>query len=327
MAELFNISDANALIKSGKWLHIAGEEASLTKLTKGNWIGGTIPYFLTKEGGMVDRERLFITELPREVTEASISFVSQDQLEAIPGRAPENGFSLVVIPGMSDAHAKYALAAERLPHIFEKPIVGWVAGVHLDDLGKVRPKVFNGQTGAASDDRIVVLQAHLPSSLIASIGIINVFEQGSGDTILFDDTGFSGDRCRINGQPASFYDYVVDQKLDMRFPLVANRSGEMINVSFQALDEAAHLVKFYAPVLEKIEYRQAKPIDDYRTRFIEATGDFNVSPAFTCNCILNYLHGKLEGKQEIPVSGPATFGEIAYILLNQTMVYLSLLKN
>ena len=327
MAELCNIADTNTLIKTGKWLHIAGEESSLAKLSKGNWIGGTIPYFLTREGGLIDRERLFITELPAVVTEANISFVSEEQLEALPKQAPENGFSLVVVPGMSGIHAKYALTAERLPHIFEKPIIGWVAGIHLDDLGKAKPKVFNGQTGAMSDDRMIVLHAHLPANLLAAIGIINVFEQGNGDTIVFDTTGFSGDRCRINGKPASFYDYVVERNLDMKFPLVANRSGEMINVSFQALDKDNHAVTFYAPVIEQIEYRQARPIDDYRLRFQEATGEFNVSPAFTCNCILNFLYGKLEGKQEIPVSGPATFGEIAYLLLNQTMVYLNLLKN
>jgi hypothetical protein len=39
---------------------------------------------------------------------------------------------------------------------------------------------------------------------------------------------------------------------------------------------------------------------------------------------LNYLYAGLEGDQPIPLGGPATFGEIAYILLNQTLVYLEL---
>jgi hypothetical protein len=324
MTELYHISDANALIDTGKWLHIAGDEAPLRKLNKGNWIGGTIPYFLTTEGGLVDRERVFITELPSAITDVKVGFIAADQLEAIPGQAPDNGFSLVVVPGMTEIHSKYALTAERLPHIFEKPIVGWISGIHLDDLGSMKPKVVNGQTGKMEDERLIVLHAYLPERLLATIGIINVFEQGNGDTIVFDQTGFSGDRCRINGSPASFYDYMIEQDHDMRFPLVADRSGEQINVSFQALDKENHTVKFYAPLLEQVEYRQAKPISDYRAKFAESMSGFNLNPAFSCNCILNFLHGKLEGKQEIPISGPATFGEIAYVLLNQTMVYLKL---
>ena len=39
-----------------------------------------------------------------------------------------------------------------------------------------------------------------------------------------------------------------------------------------------------------------------------------------CICILNCLFGELEGKAIGGVAGPATFGEIAYQLLNQTMV-------
>jgi hypothetical protein len=43
---------------------------------------------------------------------------------------------------------------------------------------------------------------------------------------------------------------------------------------------------------------------------------------FSCNCILNYLYGELEGKRTGALKGPMTFGEVAYQLLNQTMVYL-----
>ena len=47
---------------------------------------------------------------------------------------------------------------------------------------------------------------------------------------------------------------------------------------------------------------------------------------FACNCVLNYLHGQLEGRRTGTVLGPMTFGEIAYQLLNQTMVYITVQK-
>lgn len=49
-----------------------------------------------------------------------------------------------------------------------------------------------------------------------------------------------------------------------------------------------------------------------------------MQPAFSCNCILNFLYGGLEGERALPIGGPATFGEIAYVLLNQTLVYMEI---
>ncbi|MBN2104582.1 hypothetical protein JW835_11135 [bacterium] len=47
-------------------------------------------------------------------------------------------------------------------------------------------------------------------------------------------------------------------------------------------------------------------------------------PDFSCNCILNYLYSELEGKKTGNIVGPITFGEIAFQLLNQTLVYLTI---
>jgi uncharacterized protein DUF6976 len=324
MDRLHTVAETNALIAQGKILHIAGDEAALGRLRTGTWIGGTIPYFLTAEGGVVDRERVLVTELPAEVKGARVRFVDAADLADIPGAAFEHGFSLVVIPGMSDAHAKYANEIGDVPGLFEKPIAGWIAGVHLDDLGKVKPKVFNGRTGQVSDDKIVVLSAELPEHVMARIGIINLFAQGDGDRIEFPETGFSADACRINGKPGSFYDYVKARQLDQKMPLVADHSGEMINVSFQALDDANRRVLFYAPVMSGIEYRHAAPVGNYRQQLLSHLASEPVTPLFSCNCILNYLFAGLEGDQPIAIGGPATFGEIAYVLLNQTLVYLQL---
>jgi hypothetical protein len=43
---------------------------------------------------------------------------------------------------------------------------------------------------------------------------------------------------------------------------------------------------------------------------------------FSCNCILNFLFGGLEGQKIGNLQGPVTFGEIGYQLLNQTLVVL-----
>ena len=51
------------------------------------------------------------------------------------------------------------------------------------------------------------------------------------------------------------------------------------------------------------------------------------NPQFVCNCILNFLHANLEGKKSGDVATAMTFGEIAYMLLNQTFVYLTVRRS
>jgi hypothetical protein len=323
MFRLRTISETNALIDAGKRLHLAGDEAVLRELHRGTWIGGTIPYFLTDQGGLADRHRVFVTELPESAEVTGITLLGGNELARLPGEAAENGFSLVILPGFSDILTNYAINGEHLPGIFEKPIIGWVSGVHLSEVGTVQPLVVNGRTGEFSSEQLAVMHTALPSSQMARIAQLNLFEQGSGDVIAFKETGFLGGACLINGAPANFYDYAKETNFDIQLPLVSSRCGEMVNVCISGFDDAAHSVKFYGPVLRSMEYRQAAPIGEYQTAFAKRADALRISPAFSCNCILNYLYGHLEGKRGMPIGGPATFGEIAYVLLNQTMVYLT----
>ena len=326
MNELVDIGVANALIDAKKKLHFAGDEAALRQLHRGTWIGGTTPYFLTAKGGAVEREKLLVTQFPEAVTHAATRLIDIGHIPAVTTEAPRNGFSVVIAPGMSDIHTTYALTAISIPGIFEYPIIGWIAGVHLDDIGKSTPKVFDGATGEVADNRLAVMHATLSSSKAAAIGIVNLFKPGSGDEIVFQQSSFSVRECTINGQPDDFYDYAVRKALDMKLPLVTELSGIPINVSFQAMDAVRRSVKFYAPVMKDRVYRQAGPLPDYRAALIGATEKLNISPIFSCNCILNYVYGRLEGEQSIPLPGPATFGELAHVLMNQTLVYLSLVE-
>ncbi|GAB6088508.1 DUF6976 family protein [Spirochaeta dissipatitropha] len=308
-------------ISAGKCLFIAGEERLLKQLPKGNWIAGTIPYFMDESGGTVSQDRVFVTEAPGAVINTRIKMYEEKALPQIPADAPENGFSLVIIPATSPAHTAYAQNAPDYAGLFMKSIIGWIAGVHLDDLGSITPKVFDGSTGQVSDQAAVVMHCEIQAGRTPEIGIINLFRQGNGDTITFSETGFSAGDCFVNGVQENLAAYLRRINADTRLPLVANYSGAMVNVSFQAVKD--NTVDFYAPVFSGVEYRIASPIQDYVTEFTKALPS-DVETAFSCNCILNFLYSELEGKQTPGMSGPITFGEIAYQLLNQTLVYLQI---
>lgn len=319
---LITLDDAIKKIKENKKIHFAGEENLLNQLPQGNWIGGTIPYFMDSDGGVISKDKIFATDIPDY--DIKIKCYSENDLEDITADAPDNGFSLVIIPATSKAHVTYAQNAPGYKDIFLKPIIGWISGIHLDEMGKTSPKVFNGLTGEITDQKAVVMHITLPSNKIASIGIINLFKQGNSDTITFDTNGFSVKDCFINGKKNNFSEYLLSNNIDIKLPLVANYYGAMINVSFQEIKKDEKTVNLYAPVFKGVEYKIAIPVSDYVADFQKALSAGSINPVFSCNCILNFLYSELEGKKTGNVLGPITFGEVAYQLLNQTLTYLEI---
>lgn len=323
---LTTAKDIESIIASGQALVIAGNEDQLRKLPRGNWIAGTIPYFMTDRGGVTTREQLFVQRVPKLATRTTIRTYDESQISKVALDSPEHGYSLLVLPAFSAIHESYALNAPSYPQLFMRVIGGFIAGVHLDDLPTHAPTVFCGQTGEASSKHAVAMHIELPAQYQASLGIVNIFEQGSGDDIVFPSSGFSASDCIVDGKRLNFHDYLVAKKVDTRLPLVAEYCGAMINVSIQALDAQARRVQLYAPVFENVKYRVAKPLDDYSGRFAAAIPKHVQNPAFSCNCVLNYLYGGLEGNKTGSIVGPMTFGEVGYQLLNQTMVYVTVDK-
>lgn len=326
MNELITIADACELIRSGVPLAVAGPEVALDALPCGRWIGGTIPYFMAGEGGIVDNaSRVFVTRLPELVAQAvSFEHLPAERLAEIVAHAPANGFSLAIIPAGSEAHKRFAADAASYEDAFLKPTVGWISGVHLSELGTRTPKVYDGLRGVSHEDGAVVAHVALPDDRMPSIEIVNIFEPEDGDILRFDATGFEVGECSVNGVRQNLAHYLAQRGLAHgRLPLVGDFAGAKINVSFQAVDAAAGEVRLYAPVFSGVDYRLAQPVANYREAFRRRFADLDVSAAvFSCNCILNFLYGELEGQEVGGLHGPTTFGEIGYQLLNQTTVNL-----
>lgn len=322
---MYELIEVKAKITRGEKLLLAGDESLLKLLPTGNWIGGSIPYFMTEQGGFSSRQKIYVTELPESILHTTIKVYDARTLSSIYTDMSQNGFSIIIVPGSSQTHLEFALRAPQYQDFGHSPLIGWITGVHLDDLGKVRPKAFNGQTQAMLEDAAVVMHASLPPTQVAAVDYLNIFEQGDGDTITFPQDGFSAREAYINGVRTNFAEYVTQRHLDTRLPLVADYFGAMVNVSFQSVDMGGQEVRFYAPVFAGIPYKHAKPFKDYVQQFTAKLPlHLSKQPVFSCNCILNYLYSELEGKRTGDITGPMTFGEVAYQLLNQTMAYLTI---
>ncbi len=317
---LMSLADASALITGGSPLAISGTANALDALPHGNWIGGSTPYFMTSEGGkIVGDDQVFVTDLSAMGT-VQIAHYDAHELHLISENGPENGFSLTIIPAMSSCHERFALESGTYPQAFLKPTVGWIAGYNLAD-SSATAWVYDGTRGEKYANRAVCAHISLPDDQLASIEIANLFEANDGDTLRFEHASSQPDRCLVNGVASDFADYVERQGYqDGRLPLVGDYAGARINVSIKSVD-ASEGVSLYAPVFPDVDYHFARPIDDYAASFRKLLSERNTDGTlWSCNCILNFLFGSLEGKSIGALAGPVTFGEIAYQLLNQTMV-------
>ena len=325
MNRLLAQEDVVQLIRSGKRLLLAGDHSLLSSLPKGSWIAGTSPYFMDENGGVFSQDKIFVTELPECVQAISITEYSIENIEKVYLDAPDNGFSVIILPAFSPIHSHFSTNAPNFTDFAAKTLVGWVSGLNLNHPHAPSPQIFNGTNSKASETTAVVLHASLPKNKIADLNIINIFAQGTGDSIYFPEEGFRAKRALINGTEVDFAQYILDKKIDAQLPLVADMCGAMINTSFKTINTEENQLDFYAPVFTNVEYKIATPLQNYQEQFIQMIPENSAqSVFFSCNCILNYLYADLEGKKTAHYRGPITFGEIAYQLLNQTLVYLQI---
>ena len=322
---LYSVADASGLINRGRVLLVAGDEALLRQLPKGTWIGGTSTNFMAPAGGLNARDKVFVSDITDQIERAEVRSYTVDGLSRIAADYPKNGFTVLNVPAFSALHSTFAEEVLTYAGVFDSPLYGWISGVDVSEIGKRSPKTFAGE-GTPHDDRASALHVTLPPGKAAKIDIINLFFQGDGAEIEFVAGGFeSTGECLIDGKSGNLAAFVAANKIYVKLPLVANYQGAMVNVSLREVDAAAGKTTFYAPVFKGVKYKFAAPVDDYIAEFMRRLATIKTnSIALSCNCVLNYLYAELEGKKTGSIIGPITFGEIAYILLNQTLVYLSI---
>ncbi len=315
MKHMHSFEEVKTMIENGDKLLLAGDKTLLSKLPAGNWIGGTIPYFMADEGGIVTKDKIYVDKIPDYVQNIMIKEYNDDNIQRVFSDMYDNGYSVIILPAFSNTHFSFALKAPTFDNFAMSPLIGWVSGFLLDD----NDSAYVYGNGIESNKNAIVMHIELPEDKYAHIEIVNIFKQGNGDIIEFPETGFSTTTAIINGKSVNFAEYLRENNVDIKLPLVADYMGTMVNVSFQSIEN--DLVKFYAPVFNGIKYKLAENVDDYINEF---TNNLPIQISdkiqFSCNCILNFIYSDLQGKQTSNITGPITFGEIAYQLLNQTMV-------
>lgn len=322
--KLFQVDEVIHFIQQGKKMVLSGDEQLLALLPKGNWIGGTTPYFIGEEGGICTHDRIFVDDFTDIAIDFKTCTFTPDTIHQITSMGYDNGIILLILPYAKPILLDFAVNSLSYPDIFKNPLLGFVAGVDIENLGHIDAKTFNGVNGEKSTENGVALFVKIPDHQIARVEIINIFNQDpGGDEITFIKDGFTQSDCLINGRNGNIYEYLIDQKFDRRLPIIANYAGAFINRDIQTMDGDTRSVRFFAPVFKGDKYKVAIPIDNYQKTFVERIPTQTDDVIYSCNCVSNYINGKLDGKK-LHLKGAMVYGEIAYQLLNMTQIYLAI---
>ncbi len=322
-SKLYSIAETKAFINKGYLLTLAADERVLSQLPKGSWLGGTIPYFMDINMSLFSQDKIFVNKLSDDIIDYKLKIYDDQSIYNIVNDSFDNGYTLLLLPPFQKVQKVYALESPKFEGIYNNPIIGWIAGseINSDEI----PKVFNGFEGEVYDDKAIALHVKLPENKEAKISIVNIFEKDTeGAKIKFINSGLDVHNCIIDGKEVNLVQYIKENDIDIRLPLMSEYNGFLANISIKEIDYEYNIVSFFAPVFKERTYYFSKHIDDYAKCFEIKTQKIKSDSEVSFNCIHNYLYGKLENKKINNITGPFTFGEIAYHLLNQTLVSLNI---
>jgi len=321
---LYNVETVSQLILEGKTLVFAGEESLIDMLPEGNWIAGTTPYFMEEQGGCMVKDKLFVNDFSDFSLETKFEIYNKQNLSNITKDAYDNGFTYMLLPFLSEILSYFALNVHKFDNLYTNPLTGWVAGVDFEDFGRLMPTVFIGKQKYKTTENVVAMHVKLPEDKVARVEIINIFRPDGKDIITFPKLSFAVENCFVNGIEENFADYITNNKIDVTLPLVANYSGAMINVSFNInpIDAERNVVNMASAVFPNVAYRMGVADNERVDAFINKLPTDCSDMVSNYNCIANFIHCQLFGKKIGDYYGPFVFGEIGYMLLNQTFTYL-----
>jgi len=322
--KLYTKQEVIKFISEGKKMVLSASENMLDQLPKGSWIGGTSPYFMDTDVGKFTKEKIFVDNLTDVATDFKIETYDKHSIKNIGVNSFKNGFTVLIIPGDGDTHFEFGVNSLTYDKIFNNPVVGFIAGFDLAELGQASPKVYNGETNEKITSNGVAIHIKLPDNKVARAEILNIDTiDSTSPKIKFPTTSFTQSECTINGEKSNIADYLSKIKYKEGLPIIADYNGALINRDIKVIDKEKKEVAFFSPVFHDETYYLANVIDNYHELFGEKLKTENLNILYSCICVSYYLLGNLENKT-IQAEGVFAFGEIAFQLLNQTLVFLEI---
>ncbi len=341
--QLYSIDEVVQFIEEGRYLVISGGEDILSKLPKGNWIGGTSTYFMNVDHAVHTKNKVFVDDLTDIGINYDIRLYSNEDIKNIAVDAFDNGFTVVIIPNGSSVYNEFSLHSLSYDQIFNNPVVGFISGVLEDEVAErygignacdnnenksdkvYLPLVFDGRMPKMYGDYAVAIHVELPDNKMARAEVLNVETiDKKSPTITFPKTSFTQSDCLINGEKHNIADFLIEVGYQSNYNLVADYNGFIVSRDIKEINPLMKEVSFFSPVFDDEVYYLANRIDDYKELFDKNLLYYNKDNVpYSCICISYYMRGSLNNKK-INMEGVFGFGEIAFHTLNRTLVFLEI---
>lgn len=330
--KLFTKDEVIDLINAGHVMLLSGSDNALKGLPKGKWIAGTTPYFMDGTG-KVDETNIFVDDFTDIAKNAKVEVFDTTNIKDIAKHGYNNGFIVMSIPIDTEIYFEFSNKSLEYENIYNNPLVGFVACCNFNDygnFGSLKTFVGAGNYGQLFHNKAVALYVELPENITARAEIINLDTiDYSTPKVVFPKTSFFQSDCTIDGKPGNIADYLenyVKPRMGGKgyTQMITSQNGALINRDPKVVDVEKGTASFFSPAYEGDEYYLVKPGNDYFTMFndaLKAKGDAEIAACFSC--ISYFFGGSFEGKSIIK-NGCYAFGEIAYQLLNKTIVTLEI---
>ncbi|MCR5453698.1 MAG: hypothetical protein K6F33_01765 [Bacteroidales bacterium] len=310
-------------IKQGRIMHLCGSEAMLKDLPKGNWVAGMTPYFMDNVGKICEN-KIYVDDFSFIAEACEMSILDETNIAEIATRNKySNGFVFVILPIDSQVYYTFANHSLEYDKIYDNPVVGYVSSTRLEDYGKKQPKVAIGSEGVLYGDKAAVMYVKVSDRLRVRAEIMNFDTiDDSTPALKFPKTGFQQRDCLIDGEQGKIANYLEAVKSSIgHYPqLITSQNGALVNRDIKSVDVNTGESVFFSPAYESDVYYIVKPNNDYLATFNRRLG--RKTDVIACmSCTSYFLQGDFEYRH-VDFNGVYTFGEIAYQLLNKTIVTL-----
>ncbi|MBQ5549977.1 MAG: hypothetical protein IIT32_02845 [Bacteroidales bacterium] len=329
--KIFTKQEVINLINAGHVMLLSGSDKALSNLPKGKWVAGTTPYFMDGTG-KVDEENIFVDDFTDIAKNAKVEVFDTADVHNIAKHGYDNGFIVMSLPIDTEIYFEFSNKSLEYEGIYNNPLVGFVACCNFNDygnFGQLKTFVGAGNYGQLFHNKAVALYVELPDNITARAEIINLDTiDYSTPKVVFPKTSFFQSDCTIDGKPGNIAEY-MEKYVKPRMggngytQMITSQNGALINRDPKVVDLAKGTTSFFSPAYAGDEYYLVKPGNDYLAMFNEALKAKKSEIVACFSCISYFFGGSFEGKSIIK-NGCYAFGEIAYQLLNKTIVTLEI---
>jgi hypothetical protein len=322
--KLYTKEQVVEFIRQGRIMHLCGNEQLLKDLPKGNWVAGTSPYFMDEVGKVCD-SKIYVDDFSFIAEECEVITLDETNIAEIAKRNKyDNGFIFIILPIDSKVYFTFANSSLEYESIYDNPVVGYVSSVHVEDYGKLQPKVAAGCSGGTLyDNKAAVMYVKVSDRLRVRTEIINLDTiDDTTPSLKFPKSGFVQSDCLIDGKPGNIASYLeaVKGRIGHYPQLITSQNGALVNRDIKSVNVETGEAEFFSPAYDSDVYYLVKTNNDYFATFNRRLG--RKTDVIAClSCTSYFLEGDFEYRH-IDFNGVYTFGEIAYQLLNKTIVTL-----